>query len=115
MNDKTHQAAATPAGAASVLDVELERLARDSGFIYEGWDAGYWWTCAGIDIAKFAAAVAAKEREACAKACAQLSHIGSDNQLWMRDRCVAVILARSNAELTRLAEGQSGAAKRSES
>jgi hypothetical protein len=36
------------------------------------------------------------EREACANDCGQLSHIGSKNQLWMRDRCVAVIRARSN-------------------
>lgn len=37
------------------------------------------------------------EREACAKGCEQLSHIGSENQLWMRDRCAAFIRSRSNA------------------
>lgn len=36
------------------------------------------------------------EREACAKRCEHLSHIGSENQLWMRDRCVAAIRQRSN-------------------
>lgn len=40
------------------------------------------------------------EREACAERCEQLSHIGSENQLWMRDRCVAAIRQRSNANVT---------------
>lgn len=38
------------------------------------------------------------EREACAKGCEQLSHIGSENQLWMRDRCAAFIRSRSNTK-----------------
>ena len=70
----------------------------------------YWWmgVCANPNIARDVLlkqiaesawnAGAKDEREACAKACAHLSHIGSKNQLWMRDRCVAVILARSNVK-----------------
>ncbi len=60
-------------------------------------------------LLEFARNLVEAEREACAERCEQLSHIGSENQLWMRDRCAAAIRARSNAELT----GASGmAAKR---
>lgn len=52
--------------------------------------------------------IALAEREACAKGCEQLSHIGSENQLWMRDRCAAFIRSRSNVELT---SGPHGATK----
>lgn len=76
----------------------------------------YWWmgVCANPNMARDALlkqiaesawnAGATAERKACAKECAQLSHMGSGNQLWMRDRCVAVILARSNVQSDRLAE-----------
>ena len=63
-------------GAASALDAGLERLAREAGFVYEGWDSAYYWTATIADIAKFAALVAAEEREACAKLRSALESLG---------------------------------------
>lgn len=81
----------------------LIELARDCGMFVTTemrWQIERWERLAAAVTDEIATPAIVVEREACAKMCEQLSHIGSENQLWMRDRCVAAIRSRSNAALT---------------
>jgi hypothetical protein len=81
----------------ALTDDELENLAQQViDTSRQAPDDGDGYSFHHDEFVAFARAVEAAEREACAKLCEQLSHIGSENQLWMRDRCIAAIRSRSN-------------------
>ena len=72
---------------------EIIRMAREAGFeVYETdvWITDGWWT---EELERFAALVAAAEREACAKACDGMDH----NGVMIAADCAAAIRARGQA------------------
>ena len=71
---------------------EIIRMAREAGFqVYETdvWITDGWWT---EELERFAALVAAAEREACAKVCDGMDH----NGVMIAADCAAAIRARGN-------------------
>ena len=69
---------------------EIIRMAREAGF--DPHDMSDDFTCNLIDIERFAALVAAHEREACAKVCDGMDH----NGVMIAADCAAAIRARGN-------------------
>ena len=74
---------------------DIIRMAREVGF--EADAAGVWitdgyWTS---QLERFAALVAAAEREACAKVC-EVHGSMARHSVWMAEECAALIRARGN-------------------
>ena len=75
---------------------EIIRMAREAGFeVYETdvWITDGWWL---EELERFAALVAAHEREACAKVCDAVQKKNEDDGAWMWEarNCAAAIRAR---------------------
>ena len=76
---------------------EIIRMAREAGFeVYETdvWITDGWWL---EELERFAALVAAHEREACAKVCDAVQKKNEDDGAWMWEarNCAAAIRARN--------------------
>ena len=74
---------------------QIIRMAREAGF--DPHDMSDDFTCNLVDIERFAALVAATEREACAKVCDAVQKKNEDDGAWMWEarNCAAAIRARS--------------------
>ena len=77
---------------------EIIRMAREAGFQVYGtdvWITDGWWL---EELERFAALVAAHEREACAKVCDAVQKKNEDDGAWMWEarNCAAAIRARGN-------------------
>ena len=66
------------------------RLARQAGF--DAHDMSDDFTCNLRDIERFAALVAAHEREACIKVCEQLEQEWEDAELWASFKAVGFVI-----------------------
>jgi hypothetical protein len=71
---------------------DITRMAREAGFYNQSAD---YWDCTTKGIERFAALVAAAEREACAKVCAaQVIELGQSREALVAGICAADIRAR---------------------
>ena len=75
---------------------DIIRMAREAGFEVYGtdvWITDGWWL---EELERFAALVAAAEREACAKVCDAVQKKNEDDGAWMWEarNCAAAIRAR---------------------
>ena len=72
---------------------DIIRMAREAGFFHTGTEPQYF-SCRTTSIERFAAIVAASEREACAKLCETLEPLCYDTAGYTD--CAAAIRARGN-------------------
>ena len=73
---------------------DIVRMAREAG-IFTGGHPMNSWSVYPSDLERFAALVAAAEREACAKVC-EVHGSMARHSVWMAEECAALIRARSN-------------------
>ena len=80
----------------STTQDEIIRMAREAGFVFPEMQEDSF-TCWWEELERFAALVAAHEREACAKVCdAEVAYYKSDDLHFAVERAAAAIRARGN-------------------
>ena len=69
------------------MNERIKELAEQAGISLSQKDYSYYWVESAEDIEKFAALVAAEEREACAKMCeAQVAVYLKDGERWLKGK-----------------------------